>query len=207
MTDGFQRRRGGGAVATLHAFEADVLRSLAAQLIELLRNEKAVPTSGGDPLEELMDFNGPTTAPDDPVLARLLPAAYRDDAEAAADFRRFTESELRDGKAACAAAVIDTLEDAGLPVEIDDTSIRIDVELDREAALSWLKALTDLRLALAARLGVTEEDELGVLDGPSPDQQPVQDPNPGDELPENPVREIYDWLGYVQETLVRAMGH
>ena len=39
---GFSRhRRSGAAVATFTVFEADLLRSLAAQLIELLRNESA----------------------------------------------------------------------------------------------------------------------------------------------------------------------
>ena len=39
---GFKRhRRSGACVATFTAFEADLLRSLAAQLIELLRNESA----------------------------------------------------------------------------------------------------------------------------------------------------------------------
>ena len=37
--------------------------------------------------------------PDDPALARLLPDAYADDEEAAAEFRRFTERDLRDAKA------------------------------------------------------------------------------------------------------------
>jgi len=43
MTEGFQRRRKGGPMATFTGFEADLLRSLASQLIELLRNEAAVP--------------------------------------------------------------------------------------------------------------------------------------------------------------------
>ena len=34
------------------------------------------------------------------MLARLFPTAYPDDEEAAAEFRRFTEGALRDGKAA-----------------------------------------------------------------------------------------------------------
>ena len=57
MSDGFQRRRGGGVVATFSGFEADLLRSLASQLVELLRNEMAAPSRGDDPLEELMDLS------------------------------------------------------------------------------------------------------------------------------------------------------
>ncbi|MFL6134928.1 MAG: DUF2017 family protein, partial [Nocardioidaceae bacterium] len=130
MSDGFQRRRGGGAVATFSGFEADLLRSLASQLVELLRNETAAPNSGEDPLEEMLDFSGPTTEPDDPVLARLFPTAYPDDAEAAGEFRRFTEGTLRDHKARGAGDIIETLEEAGLPPELDEDGLTVDVELD-----------------------------------------------------------------------------
>ena len=88
---GFVRhRRSKHVFATFTAFEADLMRSLAAQLVELLRNEAAAPSGATDPLEALLDFTGPTSAPDDPVLARLFPDAYRGDDEAAGEFRRFT---------------------------------------------------------------------------------------------------------------------
>jgi Domain of unknown function (DUF2017) len=188
---GFKRhRRSGACVATFTAFEADLLRSLAAQLIELLRNEAATSSSKSDPLEDLLDFSGPTTAPDDPVLARLFPTAYTDDEEAAGDFRRFTESTLRDGKADAAATIIDTLEEAGLPPEPED-GLFIDVELDEQDAMIWLRSFTDMRLAIATRLGVEDDDEDYWLSLPDDD-------------PRAQVHDIYDWLGYLQETLVGA---
>ena len=157
---GFARhRRSGHVIATFTGFEADLLRSLASQLVELLRNEAAVPRHDIDPFESLMDFSGPTTEPDDPVLARLFPTAYHDDEEAAAEFRRYTESGLRDGKAAGAASVIDTLEEAGLPTELTEEGLVIDVEIDQATAETWLRTFTDLRLALATRLGIEEGDE------------------------------------------------
>jgi hypothetical protein len=152
---GFARhRRSGHVIATFTGFEADLLRSLASQLVELLRNEAAVPRHDIDPFESLMDFSGPTTEPEDPVLARLFPTAYHDDEEAAAEFRRYTEAGLRDGKAAGAASVIDTLEEAGLPTELTEEGLVIDVEIDQATAETWLRTFTDLRLALATRLGV-----------------------------------------------------
>jgi hypothetical protein len=192
MSDGFQPRRGGGAVATFTGFEADLLRSLASQLVELLRNESAAP-GGEDPLEQLLDFSGPTTEPDDPVLARLFPTAYPEDEEAAGEFRRFTESSLRDNKARAAVLIIETLEDAGLPPELDKDGLVFDVELDQAAALSWLKSFTDIRLALATRLGVEEGDE------------DYWEALPDDD-PRAHVHDIYDWVGYLQETLVQALS-
>ncbi len=193
MSTGFESRRGGGAVATFTGFEADLLRSLASQLVELLRNEVAAPQESTDPFEQMMDFTGPTTEPDDPVLARLFPTAYPDDEESAGEFRRFTEGSLRDSKARAAALVIDTLEEAGLPDELAEDGLHIDVELDPEAALSWLKSFTDVRLALATRLGIEDEDDDFWLALPDDD-------------PRTQVHDIYDWVGYLQETLVHALS-
>ena len=191
---GFARhRRSGHVIATFTGFEADLLRSLASQLVELLRNEAAVPRHDIDPFESLMDFSGPTTEPEDPVLARLFPTAYHDDEEAAAEFRRYTEAGLRDGKAAGAASVIDTLEEAGLPTELTEEGLVIDVEIDQATAETWLRTFTDLRLALATRLGVEDGDEDVWLAMP-------------DEDPRSQAYDIYHWLGLLQETLVEALG-
>lgn len=193
LPGGFTRhRRSQLVIANFSGFEADLLRSLASQVVELLRNELAAPTEAVDPLEALLDFSGPTQEPEDPVLARFFPTAYRDDPEAAGDFRRFTEGALRDGKANAAIAVIDTLEDAGLPAEITEDGLMIDVELDEATAETWLRSFTDIRLALATRLEVTEDDE------------DYWDNLPDDD-PRGQAHDIYLWVGYLQETLVEAL--
>jgi hypothetical protein len=179
-------------VATFTGFEADLLRSLASQLVELLRNEVAAPAESDDPLEKLLDFSGPTTEPDDPVLARLFPTAYPDDEEAAGEFRRFTEGSLRDSKARSAVLIIDMLEEAGLPKELTEDGLVIDVELDPEQASAWMRSLTDVRLALATRLGVEEGDDDYWLALPDDD-------------PRTHVHDIYEWVGYLQETLVQSL--
>ncbi|UDY22787.1 DUF2017 domain-containing protein [Nocardioides sp. Kera G14] len=190
---GFSRHRRSGAIfATFSGFEADLLRSLAGQLVELLRNEHAAQIEV-DPFEALMDFSGPTREPEDPVLARLFPTAYRGDEEAASDFRRFTEQGLRDGKADAASLIIDTLEEAGLPPELTEDGLMIDVELDEPAALTWMRSFTDIRLALATRLGVEEGDDDYWASLPDDD-------------PTAQAHDIYDWVGYLQETLVQSLG-
>lgn len=194
MTGGFARhRRSGRVIANFTGFEADLLRSLASQLVELLRNEAAVPRDTTDPFEAMMDFSGPTSEPEDPVLARLFPTAYPGDEEASAEFRRFTEGSLRDGKAAAACTLIDSLEEAGLPPELTEEGLMIDVELDEPAAESWLRSFTDLRLALATRLGVEEGDEEFWYSLPDDD-------------PRAQAHDIYEWVGYLQETLVDALS-
>ena len=190
---GFARhRRSSRVIATFSGFEADLLRSLAAQLVELLRNEAAVPDEDRDPLEAMMDFSGPTTAPEDPVLARLFPDAYADDDESASEFRRFTEGSLRDGKARAAARIIDTLEEGGLPAQLTEDGLMIDVELDEPEAQTWMRSFTDIRLALATRLGVEDDDERFWATLP-------------DEDPRAQAHDIYDWVGFLQETLVASL--
>jgi hypothetical protein len=192
---GFEHhRKSDRVIATFTGFEADLLRSLASQMVELLRNERAEPAApAADPFEALMsEFSGATTPPEDPVLARLFPTAYVDDEESASDFRRFTEGGLRDGKAAAAGTVIDTLEDAGLPPELTEDGLVIDVELTRDEAETWMRAFTDVRLALATRLGVEAGDEHYWHSLPDDD-------------PRAQAHDIYEWVGYLQETLVEAL--
>lgn len=187
-----RHRRSGAVIATFSGFEADLLRSLASQIVELLHHEAAVPDDR-DPLEALMDFSGPTTAPEDPVLARLFPTAYADDEEAAAEFRRFTEGTLREGKAKAAGTIIDTLEDAGLPDELREDGLTIDVEMDEPTAQTWMRSFADIRLALATRLGVEEGDEEYWYSLPDDD-------------PRAQAHDIYEWVGWLQETLVGALS-
>jgi len=193
MAEFVRHRRSRRLIATFSVLEADILRSLAAQLVELLHNERAVTSAGDDPLEALLDFSGPTTEPEDPVLQRLFPTAYVGDVEAAGEFRRFTEGGLRDSKARAAAAIIDALEEAGLPEEPTDPDIVIDVELDEAAALAWMRSFTDLRLALGTRLGVEDDD------------QDYWHSLPDDD-PRAQAHHLFDWLGYLQETLVDAVS-
>jgi len=194
VSGGFARhRRSGRVIANFTGFEADLLRSLASQLVELLRNEAAVPRDTADPFEALMDFSGPTVEPEDPVLARLFPTAYPGDEESSSEFRRFTEGTLRDGKAKAACTVIDGLEEAGLPPELAEDGLMIDVELDEPTAETWLRSFTDLRLALATRLEVEEGDEDFWHALP-------------DEDPRAQAHDIYEWVGYLQETLVDALS-
>ena len=58
---------------------------------------------------------------------------------------------------------------------------------------AWLRSLTDVRLSLAVRLGI-ETDEDAMLLHQSDDEATLA------------MAELYDWLGYVQETLVTALS-
>jgi hypothetical protein len=117
----------------------------------------------------------------DAALDRLLPSAYPDNAEEAAEFRRFTEDELADGKILNALTMVETL-------EAEDADGHVRVTLDAASAQSWLRSLTDMRLALASRLGL---------------EDPATEPeHAGDD---RYLLAVYNWLGGLQWSLVRAV--
>lgn len=85
---------------------------------------------------------------DDPAMRRLLPSAYRDDPEAAAEFARYTRNGLKDHKADNAMFVMSSLGEGPL-------------RLDAAAVERWLPLLTDLRLVIAERLEIrSDADEI-----------------------------------------------
>ena len=183
----FRSVRGGGARARLAAAEASLLRSLVGQIMSLVESSPADnPARERDDdlaaLEAMLHRPGADKIPEDPVLARLLPDAYRDDPEAAGEFRRYTEPALRSAKHQAAQEMLDTLPDAGGRIQ-----------LTQDQALSWLKALNDVRLALGVRLGVTEDFE---------EQWARLKPDD----PQWTAFEVYAWLGAVQESLVQALS-
>jgi hypothetical protein len=179
----FRSVRGGGARAWLAAAEATLLRNLVGQIMDLVEPAERVPQA--DPelaaLEAMVQGPGSAEAPEDPVLARLLPDGYRDDPEAAGEFRMYSEPALRSAKYQNAQDMLDSLPASGGRIQ-----------LTGEQALAWLKALNDVRLALGVRLGVTEEFE---------DQWARLKPDD----PQWTAFEVYAWLGAVQESLVQAM--
>lgn len=187
----FKARRRGGVTATFDVSEAGVIANLASQVIELLRDRNGDQVADADPLAAQLGMGGPTQPPEDPVLLRLLPDAYRDDPEDASEFRRFTESALTTTKVTNAERVIASLAVGGFDPDagLDEP---VEVELNPDDVQAWLRTLTDIRLSLAVRLGIETEEDAMLLENST---------DPGTVA----MGDLYDWLGYVQETLIRAL--
>lgn len=166
-----------GLRLTLEEVEAALLRSLALQLIDFVGPDEADDI---DPLVALVGIDPSADTPEDPALLRLLPDAYPQDAEASAEFRRFTERDLRARKAADARVVLAAVE-AGREIDIVG-----------DASSAWLGFLNDTRLTLGARLEISEDDhdDLAAL--------PDDDPRAG-------LFQVYDWLTFLQESLVQRL--
>jgi hypothetical protein len=135
------------------------------------------------------------------VLKRLFPDAYSgpgveatspEQAEEqhahSAEFRRFTENDLRAGKRENALTVIRSLD--GLTPGGDGGAV---LELTTTQSEQWLRALNDLRLAIGSRLDVVDEEDTDLL---------YRLP---DEDPRKPMVMAYLWLGGLQETLVETL--
>ncbi len=173
-----------GVVVTFDEVEASLLRHLVGEVRNLLADGDDPParSAGGLPSDaELAALTGlgggDRDRPADPALARLLPDGYRDDPDAAGEFRRLTEASLRRDKVAAAERLLAALPGDG-PGE---------VRLDPESTERWLSTINDVRLALGTRLEVSEE---------------MAEPDPDD--PDAPAYVVYLWLTELQGVLVEV---
>jgi Domain of unknown function (DUF2017) len=159
------RRTGGECVARFTPQEAQVLRQCVAELAALLADHPD---------------------PDDPAVERLFPDVYPEDPAEAAEFRRFTEADLKAGKLDTAKTVLsDLLESGG------------EIRLAEGQADVWLRALNDVRLALGTRLGVEDETDIEAELDAAVGRNPTS--------PRVGQLSVYAYLTYLQESLVGAL--
>jgi hypothetical protein len=169
-------------VAVLERPEAQVLRGLVGQVDQMLTGRGAAAPD--DELAVLTGIRtGPSTPPDDPVLARLLPdfasSSEQDADEVSAALRSVREPELIEAKRVAIATVLATCPAGGGRVELAPSQ-----------AEEWLAAVNDVRLALGVALDVTDD---------MPEQLAADDPR-ADHLP------VYHWLTWLQDSLVTIMA-
>lgn len=115
--------------------------------------------------------------PDDPALLRLRPPAYPDEPERDAEYQLLAGEELR-------AARRQAIEEVVASLQRD--------RLGEDELWQWLRSLNALRLVLATRLDITDEDE---NEGPADLD--------GEDAP---VWAAYGFLGLVQQDVVEALG-
>jgi len=176
-TYGFQRTATGRIVLRADKVERGLLASVARQVIDLVKPEEM--PEDADPLAAALGWTEGDVGPsDDPAVARLLPNAYADEAESA-DFRRFTERDLRQTKVQHATTVLEEIERSGEKITVGSPE-------------SWLGTLNDARLAIGTRIQISEDnhEELASLT--------EEDPRAG-------LFHVYDWLTFLQESLVRCL--
>lgn len=211
------RREGGDLVAEVDAGEREVLATVVADVAELLGGLPApradadddTPATGpgDDALGGLHLRLDPLPAPDDPAVHRLLPDASRDDPEVTAEFRRLTEDDLRERKLArleeLHAALLGPSPVGGSAAPGGRHRAGTVVRVPRGRAPELAATLTDIRLVLGERLGVTDEDaterfEQEVVHGdPAPDDHGGQ--------ARQYLGSVFLALGWWQETLMACL--
>lgn len=174
--------------SNLDVHEVELLASMVTSMAELLTERES--TAPHDELSELTGIPaGHASAPTDATLGRLLPDFHRPDQDRtlATDvvngdvngaLRSVHEPHIIAAKMAAAHCVLDTLPPGGG-----------DLALTEAQAMQWLTALNDVRLALGAMLGITED---------TPDQLPPDHPHAAH-------LDVYHWLTVMQELLVESL--
>lgn len=196
------RRKGDRYVAKFDEMERGVVAGLMEQTRDIVAPaDTGQPTPrGGDTFDDIVAGLGVSVDPEDqqpdpaadpltrdPALDRLLPTAHKGDDQVAAEFRRLTEHDLRDRKAANLATAIEALRGAH-----GDK-----LELTKEQAHAVVVALTDTRLVLGERLGLKTDDDALTLD------ERVAALDPDD--PAVYAASFYDFLTWMQESLTTAL--
>ncbi|MFT3875466.1 MAG: DUF2017 domain-containing protein [Propioniciclava sp.] len=178
-------RDGAAFVARLDDFEVALVSSLVSQVAELI-GDAGAPEASEDPFARwAREFSPAPLDRSDPVVARLFPDAY-DDELAAAEHRRYSQDALRRARIDDSHLVLSDLDATGdgrFPLVVADDHVS-----------AWMKTINGVRLSLSVRLGIESEDdheELLALSARDPRTQLVS---------------LYDWLGYVLESLIEAAG-
>jgi hypothetical protein len=178
VAEAFKRGGDGRLHAQFHPREKALLQVLAEQLSGIIGKPTAAAATD-DPFDAIVaQLSSEVVRPiDDPVHARLFPRAHRDDEDAADEFDRAALAQLRHGRADRTTAFLATL-----------SSPNDEVALTVEQAHQWLTVLTDLRLMLGTSVDVVGEGRGRQDSGVTPQ--------------EAMYISVYDWLSWLQETLV-----
>lgn len=143
---------------------------------------------GAQLLQLLDDFHDLVTHRDatDPAVGRLTPEAYPGDDEASRAFREATHHDLLDRRLSDVTVVRTRLEALRADVSSlthGEALTEHDVAIRADEVDAWIRTLAAVRLVIASRLGIDDEDSA-----------PTDDPRYG----------VYEWLGYRLEVILQA---
>ncbi|PFG66350.1 uncharacterized protein DUF2017 [Propionibacteriaceae bacterium ES.041] len=175
-----------GETVSLYLTDDDIglLDSLTEQLTELLSADQPEPPATSDDEDpfalweaDLAESPDEPEPLEDPALQRLFPNPYPHDPQAASEHRRYSEGELRRRKLGDLEVLREALRQR--PVLIPAAQVP-----------AWLKSLNALRLVLASRLGVDDEESMEELQ------------HLPDDDPRSVLAAVMDWLAYLQGVLI-----
>ena len=194
----------GGYLSVVSADERSILIRLVLDVAALIADEDEAPPrpeppmASDDPIAHL-DFD--VAEPDedhldlDPALERVFPPMSVSDPELAQELRGLTLPDLRRTKIANLWMVVESLQNGEDGVHVAEDQTR-----------GWRSALTDLRLVLASRLNIDDDEsaekvyELAVRAG---DSTPAETDDDDMQLA---LASLYSGVTWWQESLLSAMS-
>lgn len=209
MAHAFRRRPDGSLVCRLDAEEKAIIAQVAQETADLIRADLGVGADTGairraadsdDPLQRLeAEFaSREAREPSDTAVKRLFPDAS-EDPTMAAEYRRLGQADLAEGKLTDLRLVMSTMDASGPG--------RSEVALGQEEAVGFLRALNDVRIVLADRLGLHRDGDFDTVRMLQQIGERVPDAaeSQGDHVGGDVVIAVYELLSWLQESLLRAM--
>lgn len=210
MAHAFRRRADGTLACRLDGEEKAIIAQVAQETADLIRADLGVDADGDvlrraaqseDPLRRLeAEFAGrEARTPSDSAVRRLFPAAS-EDPDLADEYRRLAQQDLADGKLTDLRRVMQILDRTG--------SGHSEVVIDDDESMALLRALNDVRLVLADRLGLQRDGDFDTVRMLQQIGEQVEGAEPvGDEdhVGSDIVIAVYELLSWLQESLLRAL--
>lgn len=209
MAHAFRRRPDGSLVCRLDGEEKAIIAQVAQETADLIRADLGIGTDSGairraadseDPLQRLeAEFaSRDAREPTDSAVQKLFPDAS-EDPDLAAEYRRLGQQDLADGKLGDLRRVMAVMDASGPG--------RSEVALDAEDAVVFLRALNDVRIVLADRLGLQRDgdfDTVRMLQQIGERVEGAGQPD-GENVGGDVVIAVYELLSWLQESLLLAM--
>jgi hypothetical protein len=209
MAHAFRRRPDGSLTCRLEGEEKAIIAQVAQETADLIRMDLGIDHGSGvirraadseDPLQRLEAEFAARDArePSDSAVRRLFPAAS-EDPQLAEEFRRLGQQDLAGAKLEDLRAVMTVLDATG--------GGSSEVSLDDDQAISFLKALNDVRIVLADRLGLQRDGDFDTVRMLQQIGERVEGASSEDEehVGSDVVIAVYELLSWLQESLLRAM--
>lgn len=210
MAHAFRRRPDGSLACRLDGEEKAIITQVAQETADLIRADLGIDAErdvlrraaeSEDPLRRLeAEFAGrEAREPSDSAVKRLFPAAS-EDPELAAEYRRLGQQDLADGKLADLRTVMQVLDATG--------GGHSEIVIDDAGAMAMLRALNDVRIVLADRLGLERDgdfDTVRMLQQIGERVEGMERSGDEEQVSSDIVIAVYELLSWLQESLLRAL--
>lgn len=209
MAHAFRNRPDGTLACRLDGEEKAIIAQVAQETADLIRADLGIDPEHGalrraadseDPLRRLeAEFAGRSARePADSAVKRLFPAASSDPA-LAEEYRRLGQQDLADAKLADLQKVMSLIDATGTG--------HSEVVVDEDEAIMMLRAMNDVRIVLADRLGLERDGDFDTVRMLQQIGERVEEAPPADEehVGSDIVIAVYELLSWLQESLLRVL--